>query len=386
MLRRTQQIAEILENCDQQATWRAFDVQTASVPLPTALACSVGDFREPPGSLEALEPTDAVAVTALRFPLLQAALTAFARGATSGGAHTLLLTWSPSLPPHSDSVVKVAAMLERAATHLMPGLQVVCLEPPDGDPFRVAAMATYANETLVPWFDRQIVELRASDAKARLDVYLSHNTGTSAAIWVLTNALRHLKPALVAIPKCRARPLPGVPFAAEVLEETWVDAAPPCAVATVSDQAFAKAIEELRHWRAAYTEAIASPHHELGSFWLAKSSKPVLAVVVCQLADGSLQAFRGCNMEVSLPTGSLCAERNAISSALAANPAMRREDVRCVAVYGGQLGDKRFDNPLEPCGVCREWLLKIAEANPHFWVITFADDAATQVHVRPVEG
>ncbi len=386
MLRRTRQIAELLASRDQPSTWAQLERQTATLPLPAALPCSVADFREPPGSMEELEPTDAVSATAVRFPLLQAALAAFDSRTQGDCVRTLVLTWSPSLPPHSDSVVEVAHLLERAAPLLSPGLSVVALAPPVGDPFRVGPMEGYVSESLVPWFDRQLVELQRQDAKSRLAVYLSHNTGTSAAIWVLTNALRHLKPALVAIPKCRVRPITGEVFTAEVHEETWVDAAPARDAASVASQEFAMAIDELQRWKAAYVEAIRSPHHELGSFWLAKSSKPVLAVVVCRIADGSMRAFRGCNMEVSLPTGSLCAERNAISSALAAYPAMRRQDVACVAVYGGQLGDKRFDNPLEPCGVCREWLLKIAEINPHFRVITFADDEATRVHVRPVEG
>ncbi|RLO02015.1 hypothetical protein DYB28_014880, partial [Aphanomyces astaci] len=28
-------------------------------------------------------------------------------------------------------------------------------------------------------------------------------------------------------------------------------------------------------------------------------------------------------------------------------------------------------NPLAPCGACNEWLLKIAEANPSFKIVTF---------------
>jgi cytidine deaminase len=42
--------------------------------------------------------------------------------------------------------------------------------------------------------------------------------------------------------------------------------------------------------------------------------------------------FRGTNMEVSMPTGSLCAERAAIGSALAANPNLRRQDLKLIAV------------------------------------------------------
>jgi hypothetical protein len=37
-------------------------------------------------------------------------------------------------------------------------------------------------------------------------------------------------------------------------------------------------------------------------------------------------------MEVSMPTGSLCAERNVIGTALADNPALKREDLKLIAV------------------------------------------------------
>jgi cytidine deaminase len=42
--------------------------------------------------------------------------------------------------------------------------------------------------------------------------------------------------------------------------------------------------------------------------------------------------YRGTNMEVSMPTGSLCAERNVIGTALSANPRLKREDLKMIAV------------------------------------------------------
>ena len=72
---------------------------------------------------------------------------------------------------------------------------------------------------------------------------------------------------------------------------------------------------------------------ELATFWLRKTSKPVLAVLVAQKgASGKRTFYRGLNLEVSMPTGSLCAERNAIGNALAADPTLTRQDLRLVAV------------------------------------------------------
>jgi len=42
--------------------------------------------------------------------------------------------------------------------------------------------------------------------------------------------------------------------------------------------------------------------------------------------------YRAMNMEVSMPTGSLCAERNAIGTALSQDPSLKREHFKMVAV------------------------------------------------------
>jgi cytidine deaminase len=73
--------------------------------------------------------------------------------------------------------------------------------------------------------------------------------------------------------------------------------------------------------------------HDLKSFWLRKTRKPVLAVLAVQMTkDGPVKLYRGTNMEVSMPTGSLCAERNVIGTALADNPMLRRHHLKIIAV------------------------------------------------------
>jgi len=80
-------------------------------------------------------------------------------------------------------------------------------------------------------------------------------------------------------------------------------------------------------------KSISNEKNDLGSFWLRKSGKPVLAVLLVKKPGESLKLYRGTNVEVSMPTGSLCAERNAIGTALAADMSLRRQDLRAVAVY-----------------------------------------------------
>ena len=72
---------------------------------------------------------------------------------------------------------------------------------------------------------------------------------------------------------------------------------------------------------------------DLSSFWLRKTKKPVLAVLLVQKPGQRPKLYRGTNMEVSMPTGSLCAERNVIGSALADDLTLRRQDLKVIAVY-----------------------------------------------------
>lgn len=128
-----------------------------------------------------------------------------------------------------------------------------------------------------------------------------------------------------------------------------------------------------------------------------------------------------------MPTGSLCAERNAIGSCLATDPSIHRRDMTAMAVLSMVLPEEnplaslsttqsasekdssssltstlssnsdidafmdsrsqlrrtrmqvlvneepvpaqqRAQNPINPCGACREWLKKIAICNPDFRV------------------
>jgi cytidine deaminase len=114
-------------------------------------------------------------------------------------------------------------------------------------------------------------------------------------------------------------------------------------------------VEEMQRFKQDFLKSVSGNNaktSDMKKFWLRKSQKPVLAVLLVeeqvqqqvqqQQVDGNSSTntvtvtinklYRGTNMEVSMPTGSLCAERNVIGSALAANPGLRREDLKMVAV------------------------------------------------------
>ena len=78
---------------------------------------------------------------------------------------------------------------------------------------------------------------------------------------------------------------------------------------------------------------------DLSSFWLRKTKKPVLAVLLTQKPGQKPKLHRGSNMEVSMPTGSLCAERNVIGSALADDMTLLRSDLKVLCVYSAGFPD-----------------------------------------------
>jgi hypothetical protein len=53
-------------------------------------------------------------------------------------------------------------------------------------------------------------------------------------------------------------------------------------------------------------KVLSDEDHDIRKFWLRKTQKPVLAVLAVQLDSGRIKLYRGTNMEVSMPTGSLC--------------------------------------------------------------------------------
>ncbi len=93
-------------------------------------------------------------------------------------------------------------------------------------------------------------------------------------------------------------------------------------------------VEEMNRFREEFAAILTNPQrdNDLGNFWLRKTKKPVLSVLLVE-KNGNAKLYRGTNMEVSMPTGSLCAERNVIGSALADDVTLMREDIKIIAVY-----------------------------------------------------
>lgn len=124
------------------------------------------------------------------------------------------------------------------------------------------------------------------------------------------------------------------------------------------------ALVELRQFVVEWKAAKVDP------FWYRKSGKPVLSVVACKTPEpGVFKTYRGMNTEVSLPSGSLCAERAAIAKA--ATDFCRSEDIVVVAV----VDPSEKINPLWPCEVCQSWLSKLRTQSKEIASITVANNS-----------
>mmetsp|Transcript_65838 Transcript_65838/g.152996 ORF Transcript_65838/g.152996 Transcript_65838/m.152996 type:complete len:319 (+) Transcript_65838:44-1000(+) len=146
-------------------------------------------------------------------------------------------------------------------------------------------------------------------------------------------------------------------------EEWWLagDAA--------ADSPVGVALQQLQQY---YKDWLHSPRD---AFWQRKSRQTVLAVAVCRCSDESLVAYRGMNTEVSLPSGSLCAERAAIASAASSFHAAR--EIEALAVMDP---DDKI-NPLWPCDVCQSWLSKLRTESPSIHVVAVGSPACSHFQV-----
>ena len=166
-----------------------------------------------------------------------------------------------------------------------------------------------------------------------------------------------------------------------------METVPALDVAKISDKEVQLVINEMRAFRQYFLETLDENSNDIKKFWLRKTKKPVLAVLLVADAKdgGKAKLYRGSNMEVSMPTGSLCAERNVIGTALASNPGLKREDLKMVAVLAIPLSkDEPSDAAFPPqipspppgldLGVCA--VVGSTEGSPRRTTITSADSSA----------
>jgi cytidine deaminase len=184
------------------------------------------------------------------------------------------------------------------------------------------------------------------DWRKSMSVTLSFADGSPARNYAIQAALRPYKPTYFHCWQLKTfwHELKIVDSDIEVHTFEEMETLPPIDLTTpLSTQQFQQqqpialqVVEEMKTFKAEMETILKDTSEEgndIRSFWLRKTRKPVLAVLAVQMMkDGPVKLYRGTNMEVSMPTGSLCAERNVIGTALAANPMLKRHHLKTIAV------------------------------------------------------
>ena len=175
----------------------------------------------------------------------------------------------------------------------------------------------------------------SADWKDSFNVTLSFADGSPARTHAIQAALRSYRPMYFHFWQLKSfwHDTKIVDDDLEVYSFEDMETVPAIGVNDVSDKGAQLVIEEMKNFRTDFLRLLEG-RNDIRQFWLRKTKKPVLAVLLVQPPGPNTAPilYRGTNMEVSMPTGSLCAERNVIGTALASNPGLRREDLKMVAV------------------------------------------------------
>lgn len=251
-----------------------------------------------------------------------------------------------------NSTECVARVMERFISLVYPDITVVQL-PSDLGIFRFDDNVAFARDTLLPHLDEQrrsVVAQHGDRWAAHLHTTMSLTDGAPARVTAIASALRAYKPDYLHMYELKSFWHSASVQLQDVDFHSFhtVDLSPPRAVAELPALERFTADSMRAHATSFLTAAAArnsdgASLHELDTFWLRKSRKPVLSVLVVQRPGEAALSFQGMNMEVSMPTGSLCAERCAIGQALARDPSLRREHMRQIAVLSVGLGDSVED-------------------------------------------
>ncbi len=87
------------------------------------------------------------------------------------------------------------------------------------------------------------------------------------------------------------------------------------------------------------------------------------------IKDNKGNEYEGVNLEFAIPANSICAERNAITSAI--TQGMDINGLKEVHILGGKYKNTDKEAFTPPCGVCRQLILEISNSNAEIFLYNF---------------
>ncbi|EEY69141.1 uncharacterized protein PITG_05329 [Phytophthora infestans T30-4] len=294
---------------------------------------------------------DRVGITAVYFPLVALLLpkwTQVLKEFQSEGSRQLVYLISGAGIPrnvehsHSGNSTEITAQLIVLFVHqYYPDMTAIQVHS-GSNIFRFDDNVQFMTRELRPLLEthRETLVDRCGEAwKSHFHVTIAYADGPPARLSALNASLRMYRPSYLHIWQLktfwheRKLSMADVDFHSfENIE------ASPLVTPSKADALTQMIVREMRKFRDQFLAA--EGEGEVAGFWLRKSRKPVLAVLLIEKPAAELGGRptivvqRGMNCEVSMPTGSLCAERNAIGSALASDPTLTRRALKMIAVLG----------------------------------------------------
>lgn len=278
------------------------------------------------------------------FPLLAVVLRAWLDDvAVAGSERKVMLvtgTGTPRDASHPDPTgnsTEAAGRLARKFLQRAADVEVVLLHS-ESNVFRYDENISFIRHELQP----AIEQLRArvvgedDDWATRFKVSVSFADGAPARVSTIHRSLRPYRPTCVHVWQ------PKTFWEYQVLTKDDVEVMPfevtetvPALPANEAEKDVRRVLDETRRRALEFKRAVQQPN-DMARFWHRKSRRVVIAVLLVKRPPGSRlpDLYHATNVEVSMPTGSLCAERNVIGSALADDLTLHRSMLQIIAVLG----------------------------------------------------
>ena len=339
--------------------------------------------REKPSSTAVSDV--AIPITAVYFPLLATLVRKWLRGKEDSATQKIMYLVSGVGTPidskgdyRDNSTQPTSRLMKLMIEKLYPNINVVCVHS-HTNLFRYDENIVFVKKDLLPRIHalRDDLAETTEDWRAHLALTVSFADGSSARVGAINASLRNYRPNYMHFWQLKRfwKEQRLCDDDVEYHSFTEIATIPAVPVGSRYSEEARLLVEEMNKFREDFTSVrcLESGGHDLAEFWMRKTKKPVLCVLLVR-SEGKLRVFRGTNMEVSMPTGSLCAERNAIGSALGQDLTLRRKDILGVAVLGTKLSigtgvsTSGLTSPPESPGMSRSgsWnaLQEAAETSP----------------------
>ena len=258
--------------------------------------------------------------------------------------------WDQSLSTTANSTKCTAQFLQLFLSHFYPSIQVQVVHSSQ-DIFHFDHNVRFINTELMPLLlshRSYLSSLFADQWPSHLSLFSSLTDSPPARSSSLLTSLRPLRPSTLHMWQLKSFwcEYPAVTGRGEedVEEVTFdkVEMTPPQRVdELLREDDVRLLVRRMEAYRDEFLQQRdGESSNEMNAFWMRKSKKPVLSMLMVHKHGQERKYYRGLNMEVSMPTGSLCSERSAIASALSDDVGLCRRDLKMIAVLALPLDRK----------------------------------------------